>query len=111
MNPSALAAIPQTRADSKRERRARMVRVLVREWRRLAGILSLFLGMSLVLAFVIPPVYESSAAVMPSDAPTVGGAATMQNSLSGMAAIASGAAVDLGLGQLSQHFIYKGKTG
>jgi uncharacterized protein involved in exopolysaccharide biosynthesis len=105
MNPSALASIPAPeRAESKRERRADNVRVLAREWRRLAGILSLFLAMGLVLAFVIPPVYESSAAVMPSEAPTVGGAAMMQNSLSGMAAIASGA-VDLGLHTPGAKFI------
>jgi len=105
MNPSVLASIaaPQ-RAESKRERRADNLRVLVREWRRLAGILSLFLGMGLVLAFVIPPVYESSAAVMPSEAPTVGGAAMTQNSLAGMAAIASGA-IDLGLHTPGAKFI------
>jgi uncharacterized protein involved in exopolysaccharide biosynthesis len=105
MNPSALASIAAPeRADSKREPKADNVRVLVREWRRLAGILSLFLMMGLVLAFVIPPVYESSAAVMPSDAPTVGGATMTQNSLAGMAAIASGA-VDLGLHTPGAKFI------
>ena len=105
MNPSALAPIAAPeRADSKRERRADNVRALVREWRRLAGILSFFLVMGLVLAFLTPPVYESSAAVMPSEAPTVGGAAMAQNSLAGMAAIASGA-VDLGLHTPGAKFI------
>src|SRR5215471_2468335 len=105
MNPSALAPIAAPeRADSKRERRADNVRALVREWRRLAGILSFFLVMGLVLDFLPPPVYESSAAVMPSEAPTVGGAAMAQNSLAGMAAIASGA-VDLGLHTPGAKFI------
>jgi uncharacterized protein involved in exopolysaccharide biosynthesis len=96
---------PQARADSKRERRAYVVRLFVREWRRLAGTLFLFLVIGLVLGFVIPPVYESSAAVMPSEVPNVGGSAMLQNSLVGMAAMASGAADGLGLHTPGAKFI------
>lgn len=106
MSSPILAPIPsQARAESKREHTAYRVRLFVREWRRLAGALFLFLAIGLALAFVIPPVYESSATLMPSEVPNLGRTALMQNSLVGVAAIASGAADGLGLHTPGAKFI------
>jgi uncharacterized protein involved in exopolysaccharide biosynthesis len=104
-SPMLTAVLPPEHTETKRERRRRVVRLFLREWRRLAVILAVFLAIGLTLALVIPPVYESSAAVMPSEAPSVSGGAMMQNPLAGMAAIASGAAEGLGLHTPGAKFI------
>jgi len=108
MNPSVLTAVlPPGHTEPARARRARVARLFLREWRRLAVVIAIFLGLGFALAFLIPSVYQSSATVMPSETPSLG-AAMMQNSLAGMggmAALASGAAEGFGLHTPGAKFI------